>query len=311
MGLAMLAASALALREISVLPDGLLHLYVLDVGQGSANLIVTPSGRRIVDDTGPDASVLPELAKHLPLFSRRIDLLILSHPDLDHIGGAAELLRRYDVGRVLLNGAVRQSPAYAEVLREIGDRSVPVMLPDPTHDIDMGDGVVLDIVWPRQAAYREGLDGNDESVTVRVLCRGDAALLPGDIEERAERAMLRSGADIRSGILVAAHHGSKTSSSTGFLLAADPSVVAISAGKENPFGHPHAVTLRRYDALGITHRLTAEEGTIEFTMCGNPDYRMRPIHIGQPSVDITFIAVFAADGVMEAPTEPPLERSMS
>jgi len=266
-GLAIVALSAVTLREISVLPDGALHLYVLDIGQGSANFLVTPSGHTIIVDTGPDASVLEEIGKHLSLFSRQIDLLILSHPDLDHIGGAVELLKRYNVGHVLLNGAVRKTAAYKAVLAEITKHSVPVMLPDPGKDIDIGDGVLLDIVWPRGAAYKDSLDSNNEGVTVRVLCGDDAALLPADIEEQTERAILRSGADVRSGILVAPHHGSKTSSSTGFLLAVDPFVVAISAGKGNSFGHPHAVTLRRYDTLRIAHHLTAEEGTLQWTMC--------------------------------------------
>lgn len=269
-GVAVLAGIGLCFREISVLPDGKAHLFVLDVGQGSANLLVTPSGYTIIDDTGPDASVLPELAKHISLFSRRIDLLILSHPDLDHIGGAVELLKRYDVGRVLLNGAVRDSPAYKTVLKEITARSVPVMLPDPTLDIDAGDGVLLDIVWPLEATYKKGADGNDSSMTVRVLCPEGAALLPGDIEERAENAILKTGADIRSIILVAAHHGSKTSSSTGFLLAVAPSVVVISAGKGNSYGHPHGSVLARYKALGIGDRRTADDGTLSFTLCVPP-----------------------------------------
>src|SRR3989344_5109998 len=101
---ALVAALVLCLREVSLLPDGRLHAYFLDVGQGDAALIVSPSGKQIVIDGGPDTALLEHLGRLMPFFDRSIDLLVLSHPNLDHIAAFPELLRRYRVGHVLFTG---------------------------------------------------------------------------------------------------------------------------------------------------------------------------------------------------------------
>ncbi|MBM3231705.1 MBL fold metallo-hydrolase [Candidatus Peregrinibacteria bacterium] len=264
---AFFAATLLCVREILVLPDGKLHLHILDVGQGSAALLITPTGRTILVDGGPDTTVLERLGEHLSLFQRTIDLLVISHADLDHIGGIPDVLQRYDVRRVLLNGEVRDSAPYAAVLREIRAHRIPVLLPDPATDIDMSDGVLLDVIWPAGPAFEENASGNGTSLVVRVLCGSDSVLLPGDIEMPSEAGILRSGADIRSDILIAAHHGSTTSSSTGFLLATEPSFIAISAGRGNAFGHPHAAVINRYAVLNIQNKVTAEAGTLSWELC--------------------------------------------
>jgi competence protein ComEC len=141
-----------------------------------------------------------------------------------------------------------------------------VWIADPTKDIDLGDGVTLDVIWPPPTLLgRDMKDVNNSSIVARVLYGSDAVLLGGDAEEKEERDVLASGADIRATVLKAGHHGSKTSSGTGFLLAVDPDTVAISCGRDNSYGHPHQVILDRFRALGIPARVTAWEGDIEET----------------------------------------------
>ena len=265
-GTLLCAALVLCVHEFMLLPDGHLHIYFMDVGQGDGALVVTPSGKQIVIDGGPAGGPeLSEIAKHMPLTDHTIDLLVLSHPQLDHIFAFPDILRRYAVGHVLMTGITYKLARYDEFLALLKEKHVPVWIADPSHDIDLGDGVVLDVVWPPPTLLgKEMKDVNNSSIVLRVMYHGSgAAIFTGDMEEKEERAALASGADVRATVLKAGHHGSKTSSGTGFLLAVHPTLVAISCGRNNTFGHPHKVILDRYKTLGIPFRVTAWEGTIE------------------------------------------------
>lgn len=255
------AACLLAARELLMLPDGKLHVHFLDVGQGDATLIVTPSGKQILVDGGPDTSTLEHLGRYMPFFDRTIDVLVLTHPNADHLMALPEILRRYSIDSVLLSGNDYGLGRYEAIIDEILSQNIPVVLADRVKQIDMGDGVVLDVVWPNKEVVAE-LDVNNASVVFRVLHKEESILLPGDIELLAEKAILQSGVSLSSTVLKAAHHGSKTSSSTGFLLAAKPRLVIVSAGKENRFGHPNAEVVHRLENMGIPLRSTAKEGTI-------------------------------------------------
>jgi competence protein ComEC len=250
-------------REVTRLPSGELSLYVLDVGQGDALLMETPSGKQILVDGGPDLSTLEHLGKLLPFFDRSIDLLVLTHPHEDHIASFPALLARYDISNVLLAGTASTGGRYAWMLDEIAKQNISVLVADAKKDLDLGDGIVLDVLWPgvEELAKREW-DTNDTSVAVRVLGASKRILLTGDIEEGAENAILKRGIDLKAEVLKVAHHGSRTSSTEGFLSAAGPEVALISAGRENKFGHPHSEIMDRFTATQIPVRLTAEEGTI-------------------------------------------------
>lgn len=251
------------IREWQKMPDGNLHIHFLDVGQGDSALIVSPSGRQIVIDGGPDFSTLEEVGRRMPFFDRSIDLLVLSHPHLDHLAVFPELLRRYRIKSVLLTGVPFVQARYEEMIAMIEQTHPNVIFSDPTKDLDFGDGVILDIIWPGpDFIHRKLSDVNNASTALRVLYKDQSILFTGDMEEAEEKEILQSGADIRSTILKIAHHGSKTSTSTGFLLAVDPELAVISAGKDNSYGHPSRSTLERLAHFGIPVRTTADEGTI-------------------------------------------------
>lgn len=255
---------ALCVRELKRLHNGRLHAAFLDVGQGDSALITTPSGKRVIIDGGRDMTLLRKLGEHLPLTDRRIDLLVLSHPQLDHIAAFPELLRRYDVNRILLTGVRYDLPQYGEFLEEIRKRRIPLWIADPAQDVDFGDGVLIDVIWPPPVYFgRETQSVNNTSVMLRFLSRSGSILFTGDAEIAEESAALASGAPLNAGVLKVGHHGSKTSSGTGFLLAAHPNLAVISAAEKNSYGHPHRVILERLRALDIPVRVTGWEGTIE------------------------------------------------
>lgn len=260
---AALCVFLLAFHEYQRMPDGRLHVHMLDVGQGDALLLISPSGKHIVVDGGPNTALLEHLGKFMPFFNRHIDLLVLTHPDADHITALPEVLQRYAVGSVLISGALQRNGSYDAFLHHIAAQNIPVLLPDATMDIAMGDGLTLDILWPGSDAFGIAPDDpNTFSVVIRALYGPYAILLTGDIDETAEAAILAAGHDIRSDIIKIAHHGSRTSSSTGFMAAVRPLAALISSGSGNTFGHPHPDILARLDALGITVRRTDTEGTI-------------------------------------------------
>ncbi len=254
----------LCVHELLRMPDGKLHIYFMDVGQADSALTVTPSGKQIIIDGGRDDTPLAEIARHLPLLDRTIDVLILSHPQLDHMFAFPSILRRYHVDRILMTGVEYDLPRYHEFLRLVAEQQIPVWIADPGFDIDFGDGVTADIVWPPPTLLGSAFkDINNSSIVLRVMYGENVTLFTGDMEEKEERAVLASGRDVSATLLKVAHHGSKTSSGTGFLLAVQPNVAAISCGKNNTYGHPHAVVLERFERLRIPVRVTAWEGEID------------------------------------------------
>ncbi|MDD4628423.1 MAG: MBL fold metallo-hydrolase [Candidatus Peribacteraceae bacterium] len=263
-GVVLLPCVLVAGRELSLLPDGQTHVYVLDIGQGDSILIVSPIGRRILVDGGPDLSALERLGSFLPFFDRRIDLVAFTHPDADHIGSLPEILQRYRVDRMLFSPVEHGSGQYARLLSIVEKQHIPLILPDPSQDIDSGDGLVLDVIWPPKNLVRSSDDTNGASLVMRALARSGSILLTGDIDALGEERILKTGASLSSTVLKVSHHGSEGATSIPFLLAVKPDHSVISVGKDNRFGHPRPETLARLSALGIPIRTTMEEGTIDF-----------------------------------------------
>ncbi len=253
-------------REWLLLPDGHTHVSVLDVGQGDSILLVSPGGKRILVDGGPDLTTLERLGERLPFFDRRIDLLVLTHPHLDHLASLPDIIDRYDVRAALLNATQYASPRYVHLLDQLAERHIPVMHPDERGVIDFGDGLVLERIWPPIDRFRlTAKNVHDFTVVLRASESDHSILLTGDLEDELEREILRRGIDVRSEVLKVGHHGSLTSSSTGFLLAVQPRTAIISVGAGNSFDHPRAEILERLAHFGIPVRRTDRDGTVSMT----------------------------------------------
>lgn len=264
------AGCLIALREFRVRPDGLVHIHVLDIGQGDSIFITGPEGQQILVDGGPDLSALTGIAKHMSFFDRSIDVLVLTHPHLDHVAAFPEILRRYSVGLIIFTGVDSATAPYRQTLAIMNEQRTPVLIADPKQDVDLGGGMTLDMLWPppEYAGIQTKKDLNDTSVVAMLRFGADSMLLTGDMEGPEEDELLASGEDIHANILKVGHHGSRTSTSTGLLLAVDPKVAVISAGRNNSFGHPHASTIARLRQFGIPTHVTAWEGEVNLTMDG-------------------------------------------
>jgi len=262
-----LAVILLLVARESLFFNGKASVYFLDVGQGDATLVVTPSGKQILIDGGPNMGTLEYLGSHMPFFDRNIELMIITHPDADHITALAEVLRRYSIDRVLLSGVPHESARYKELLDMIALHETTAIPADPGMTINMGDGLQIDVLWPPADTFgTEKWGSNNASVVVKVRTKHQSLILPGDIEEEAEQALLALGSNLHADILKVPHHGSRTSSSTGFILAVAPKLAIISSGSGNSFGHPHPDVVDRYEHFGVSLRNTATEGTVSLPL---------------------------------------------
>lgn len=262
-GVLLILIAAVAVREWHLAPDGHLHIRFLAVGQGDSAVITTPSGRIIVIDGGPDWSTVEGLGRFLPFFRRRIDLLMLSHPNADHVVSFPEILKRYSVGVIVMTGVDHALPRYHQMFAIAGREGIPIILAFAGRTLDLGDSAMLTLLWPPEVmppGFTKNV--NDTSVVARLDYRGHRALFTGDIERPTEETLVRAHVDLRSDVLKIPHHGSRTSSSTGFLLAVHPSLAVISVG-ENTYGHPRMDIIKRIKDLGIEVKRTDQNGTVE------------------------------------------------
>lgn len=244
-------------------PDGLLHIAFLDVGQGDAIFIQTPSGRQVLVDGGFYPSLLNnQLGRQMPFWDRDLDILIATHPDADHVAGLVDLFDHYTIDHLITDGGeMGESEIYDALLLNAQSHEVVPHVAQAGEVIDLGDGVRLEVVHP--GSYFTTQDRNDNSVSVRLVYGDFSVLLTGDAEEAAEQAMLAQGRPLAALVFKAGHHGSRTSSSMPFLEAIRPQIMIVSAGVDNKFGHPHPEVLERAEAIGTAVLRTDELGTIE------------------------------------------------
>lgn len=261
------ATASLAWSYSQSRPDGYLHVAFLDVGQGDAIWIETPTGRHILIDGGRYPSILNEqLGRQMSLWNRDIDLLIATHPDADHVAGLPGLWGRYEIGQLWTDGETEGGQEYDALLAVAADHQTPIHPAQAGELITIADGVQLELLHP--AATLDSENRNENSVSLRLLYGDFSLLLTGDAEALAEQAMVENGRPLPAIVLKAGHHGSDTSSTAPFLAAVQPQIVVISVGEENTFGHPSPAALERIAATGAAVLRTDQLGTIELLTDG-------------------------------------------
>jgi competence protein ComEC len=250
-------------------PDGRLHLWVLDVGQGDAILVRSPGGHTALIDGGPAATpLLNGIGERLPFWQRDLDLLVLTHPHQDHMMGFIEVLGRYRVDQVVQTHFTSTVGVQAEWLSAIGRRGIPVHYPrkGDTISFEGEPEVTLRVLHPASPYASYGLTGddlNEASIALQLTYGNQSLLLAGDIQANAEGELARSGEDIYSRVLKVAHHGSDSSSTLPFLDAVRPQVAVISVGEANKFGHPSQKTIEALEKAGALVYRTDQNGTVE------------------------------------------------
>ena len=252
-------------------PSDILSVYFLDVGQGDAILIDSPRHARVLVDGGANRGVLSELGKILPFADRRIDVMIETHPDKDHIGGLPEVVSRYEVSLFLEPGVESENTIDDELKRRVEQKNIPSMLAKKGMVVNFGDGAKLQILFPNQDVSK--WETNSASIVAKLVYGDKSFLLTGDSPIKTENILLKLDPVILdSDVLKVGHHGSRTSTSLTYAEAVSPEYAVISAGKNNSYGHPHKEVLDILQKIGAKIISTADSGIIKFETNGKTLY---------------------------------------
>jgi competence protein ComEC len=245
-----------------------LRVIFLDIGQGDAVLIQTKR-KNILIDGGPDREIIYKLDQYIPPYQRKIDLMILTHSDGDHLNGLVEVLRRWPVDNFLETGVKGSSPAYFDLQRLISERKVPVYYSANLKKIVLGPDLEIEILWPlslENNLIKE--DANSLSLVLRLTHQDNTFLFTGDADHEVEEKLLNIYPNLESSVLKVGHHGSKHSSSLNFLQKVKPAAAVISVGRDNNFGHPSLRVLDNLRQIVAQVLRTSQKGDIIFTSDG-------------------------------------------
>ena len=218
--------------------NNLLRVSFLDVGQGDAIFIESPTGNQLLIDGCPDKNILNALGRVMLFYDRTIDMVLTTHPDQDHIGGIPEVLKNYTVSEYIDSGATSSTGTFLELENEIAKNNIKTEIARANDVIDLGGGVFLKILYPESTP--KGKDTNEYSIVAKLYYGNSTFLFTGDTPTDVEDYLAKTdGKELRSDVLKVAHHGSRNSLSPEFLSAVLPEYAVISAGKDNRYGHPH------------------------------------------------------------------------
>lgn len=254
--------------SIRVDRHGELIVAFLNVGQGDAIYIEAPNGNQILIDGGPPSgAVLRALGKVMPFWDRTLDLVLVTHPDQDHVGGIPAVIERMRIENVVTTENTSDTGAYETFEKALRGKHPTRILARAGERFILDNGIVLEILFPDRNAL--GWETNTASIVARLSYGEQTFLFTGDSPESVEKYIVgEGGAQLHSSVLKLAHHGSRTSSSKIFLSAVSPEYAVISAGRDNKYGHPHREVVNLLAELKIPTFSTAEQGTIIFKTDG-------------------------------------------
>jgi len=247
-----------------------LKIFFFDVGQGDSIFIETPKRCQVLIDGGPDLTVLEKLSKEMPFYDKTIDLVILSHPEKDHLFGLLEVLKRYKVKNILWTGVINDTAEYREweklieKEKDLSNAQIKIARSGQRIILEKDPLILIDILYPfDNLEGKKFKEVNDTSIVANLVFKDHSILFTGDISEKIEKKLIQESKLEKEDILKVAHHGSKTSTSEDFLEKIFPSIAVIQVG-ENKYGHPHPEVLARLKKFGIEILITKELGDIKF-----------------------------------------------
>jgi competence protein ComEC len=247
---------------------GQLRIDFLDVGQGDAALITTPAGTTLLVDgggrprfrsNGPferETRSIGESVVSEYLWWRgldRVDYVLATHADADHIDGLNDVVRNFSVSAALVGRTPANDPEFAKFSQSLTNTNLQTI---QRGDVIRFGEVELHVLWPPRGSD----SSNDDSVVIKLKFRDRSVLLTGDIEKRAEASLMTS--DLKVDVVKVPHHGSKTSSTEAFVSATKPRFAIVSVGQDSMFGHPHAEVVERWQQSGAEIMTTGECGMI-------------------------------------------------
>ncbi|MDD6800489.1 MAG: ComEC/Rec2 family competence protein [Firmicutes bacterium] len=247
--------------------DGVLYVHYIDVGQGNAALVKTPEGSVMLIDSGTDESK-SDLVYYLRKYGvKTIEFFVLTHPHEDHIGGAPEVFKNFEVKNVIVPDIISDTTTFSVLLDSIESEECAVITASYGSETKLGSAS-FKILGPLQI---DRDDLNECSIVLRLNFGITGFLFTGDAGEASEERMLSvfSNEEFKADVLCAGHHGSSSSSTEAFIQAVSPKFAVISCGANNEHGHPHIKTLNLFQKLNIFVYRTDKNGSIVFYSNGN------------------------------------------
>lgn len=236
-----------------------LEIFFIDVGQGDSCFIKTSQNKTILIDGGGSESTTFDIGKKtlIPYILDRgynkIDYVIISHFDSDHVGGLLTVMEELDVGIVVISKQGENSKNYEKFNKIVKEKNIKVVVVGKGDRVKIDKDLYFDILWPNKSKLISENILNNNSIVCKLYYKNFSMLFTGDIEEIAEKQILQEYMDnlevFNSTILKVGHHGSKTSSIQEFLDVVKPKLSLIGVGKNNKFGHPNAEVIKRFKSM--------------------------------------------------------------
>ncbi|MBA9026168.1 MBL fold metallo-hydrolase [Peribacillus huizhouensis] len=239
-------------------------VHFVDVGQGAAQVIIAPNKKVMVIDAGNNDDEDKMVAYLKELGVSKVDILIGTHPDADHIGGMDAVIDSFDIGKIYMPKVQRNTQTFESVLQSIQNKVLTVTTAKAGIELDLDPAVQVKMIAPLDDTTS---DANEMSAVVRLQYGEQSFLLTGDAGIPTEEKWLQSGELIQSTVLLTGHHGSNHSTSEAFLKAVQPKYAVIQVGK-NSYGHPTSEVLERLHSEKINIYRNDTDGTIVFKTDG-------------------------------------------
>lgn len=251
-------------KEVSTpVANGNLKVCYIDVGQGDATLISKGQFHMLIDAGKNEMG--NKVVKYLKDEKiDKLDVLVGTHPDSDHIGGLDDVLKNIDVSTVYLPDAKKTTKTYGQVEQILSEKNQKMQMPEIGKSYTYDDNVVIRFLGPD----RNYKDANDNSLVVQLAYGKNHFLFMGDAEEIAENDIIKQGYDLECDVLKVGHHGSYTATSNIFLEQTNPTYAVISCGQKNSYGHPHAEVVSKLEDDDVQIYRTDRMGTIVATSDG-------------------------------------------
>ncbi len=243
-----------------------LKIVFCDVGQGDGTLLEFPDGKTALVDSGPDIKILECLGKNLPFYRRKIDLVFLSHPDADHVGGLNYVLNHYKVGRIIESGIGKNTKAYQSFADTVKAQQIPEIIALQGTEFDITSKTKAKVLLPASVSGSTSLNNMSEILLLTYI--KEEILFTGDMEKEEATQMASFYPKLQANLIKIPHHGSKYSLDERFYYQLAPKYAIISVGVKNRYGHPHKEVLDFLGKRGIEIFRTDQLGDITFETNG-------------------------------------------
>ncbi len=251
------------LKNIDNKNDGKAEVIFMDVGQGDA-ILIQKDWTQILIDGGDGQQILNRLGEFMPLGDKKVELVIATHSDEDHMGGLIKVLESYEVEKVLEPGTDCDKDLCQKWEELITQYSINESSAKLGQEVNLGEDIKISVLYPfDDLSGRDFENANEASIVLKAEVDGEKYLLMGDTETKIEQELIDSGLDLDADVLKVSHHGSKNATSVDFISAVTPDQAVISVG-ENSYGHPSEETLNRLLNMNIIILRTDKDGSIEF-----------------------------------------------